>query len=39
VTPDRFAWAHSLAWCQWTLPEIAGGVFWEHVGAQLEARA
>lgn len=31
--PDRTAWAHALAWKQWTRDELESGVCWEHVGA------
>lgn len=31
VKPDREAWASRLAWCQWTLEEMANGTAWEHV--------
>ena len=27
-TPDREAWAHDLAWTQWTMDEIASGAMW-----------
>lgn len=37
VRPDRRDWAHALAWCQWTLPEIAAGEFWEHLREHLHA--
>ncbi len=30
-TPDRDAWAHALAWCGWTIDEIAAGAAWEHL--------
>jgi hypothetical protein len=30
--PDgRPAWAHRLAWCQWTVEEIAAGQAWRHL--------
>jgi hypothetical protein len=29
IRPDRTAWAHQLAWCQWQLGEIADGTAWE----------
>ncbi len=32
VTPDRTAWAHRLAWCQWTREEFASGYCAEMVG-------
>jgi hypothetical protein len=32
-TPDRTAWAHRLAWCQWSAAEMASGACWEAVGA------
>jgi hypothetical protein len=31
--PDRSAWAHALAWKQWTRDELESGACWEHVGA------
>jgi hypothetical protein len=31
VMPDREAWAHDLAWTQWTLEEIASGEAWAHL--------
>lgn len=31
ITPDRADWAYRLAWCQWTLQEIAAGVAWEYL--------
>jgi hypothetical protein len=37
VHPDREAWAHSLAWTQWTLDEIRNGTAWEAVGEMLSA--
>lgn len=33
-TPDRAAWAHRLAWCQWQREEIASGDCWEHIGRE-----
>lgn len=32
VAPSRERWAARLAWCQWTLDEIAAGVCWDHIG-------
>lgn len=32
--PDRTAWAHALAWKQWTREELASGYCWEHVGSR-----
>jgi hypothetical protein len=32
-TPDRMAWAHRLAWCQWTRDEMVSGECWAAVGA------
>jgi len=29
--PDRAVWAHRLAWCQWTLEELASGAAWDHL--------
>jgi hypothetical protein len=31
VRPDRSAWAHRLAWKQWTLAEIESGVALTHL--------
>lgn len=31
VMPDREAWAHRLAWAQYTMEEIASGFAWEQV--------
>lgn len=31
VYPDRTAWAHRMAYCQWTRDEIANGDAWEHL--------
>lgn len=33
-TPDRSAWAHRLAWCQWQRDEIASGACWDHIGQE-----
>jgi hypothetical protein len=33
--PDRTAWAHALAWKQWTKDEIASGACWENVRGDL----
>jgi hypothetical protein len=30
--PDRTAWAHALAWKQWTREELESGYCWEMVG-------
>lgn len=30
--PDRDAWAHALAWKQWTKDEMASGYCWEVIG-------
>lgn len=38
-TPDRTAWAHRLAWCQWRMDEIASGACWEAVGQAAETVA
>jgi len=35
--PDREAWAHALAWTQWTLDEIARGDAWESLAPIMEA--
>jgi hypothetical protein len=32
ITPDRTAWAHRLAWCQWTKAEMASGECIEAIG-------
>jgi hypothetical protein len=32
ATPDRTAWAHRLAWCQWTMEEMRSGDCWAAVG-------
>ena len=37
-TPEREPWAHRLAWCQWTIEEIASGLAWEHLAAAGERR-
>lgn len=29
--PDRSAWAHAIAWKQWTMQEMISGECWEHV--------
>jgi hypothetical protein len=29
--PDRAQWAHDLAYCQWTVDEMASGATWEHL--------
>ena len=29
--PDRTAWANRLAWCQWSVEEIASGEAWAHI--------
>jgi hypothetical protein len=33
-TPDRTAWAHRLAWCQWRRDEIESGTCWDHIGQE-----
>lgn len=35
--PDRAAWAHRLAWCQWSKAEMASGQCWDAVGRELVA--
>ena len=30
--PDRTAWAHALAHCQWNEHELAAGVHWKMLG-------
>lgn len=30
-TPDRTAWAHDLAYCQWTDLEMSDGIAWEYL--------
>lgn len=37
-TLPREPWLHRLAWCQWTLDEIASGEAWETIGRNVEAR-
>jgi hypothetical protein len=32
VTPDRTAWAHRLAWCQWQAEEFRSGACMEAIG-------
>lgn len=32
--PDRTAWMHRLAWCQWTREEMESGACWDAVGRQ-----
>jgi hypothetical protein len=36
VRPDRTEWASRLAWCQWSLEEIADGIAWDHVKQGIE---
>ncbi|WP_430436863.1 hypothetical protein [Oceanibaculum nanhaiense] len=36
IRPDRSAWAHRLAWCQWSLAEIADGTAWRQLRRHLE---
>lgn len=31
IRPDRTQWLHDLAYCQWTLDEMASGEAWEHL--------
>ena len=33
-TPDRTAWAHRLAWCQWQREEMESGACWDAVGRE-----
>jgi hypothetical protein len=33
VTPDRTAWAHKMAWCQYQRDELESGFAWEAMGA------
>lgn len=33
-TPDREAWAHRLAWCQWSHEEMVSGACWAAVGRE-----
>lgn len=35
--PEREAWAHRLAWCQWRMDEMESGACWEAVGRELVA--
>jgi len=37
--PDRTAWAHRLAWCQWREFEMRSGACWDSVGRHMEAVA
>lgn len=37
--PDRTAWAHRLAWCQWAPDELTSGACWDVVGRGLEVAA
>lgn len=37
VRPDRSEWAHRLAWCQWTLQEMASGEAWDHLKQGMRA--
>lgn len=30
--PDRTPWAHKIAWCQWSMQEMASGYCWDIVG-------
>jgi hypothetical protein len=34
-TPDRSAWAHRLAWCQWSKDELASGACWDAIGREM----
>ena len=34
---DRQAWAHDLAYCQWTHEEMTSGAAWDHIKRGLEA--
>lgn len=36
IRPDRAEWAHRLAWCQWSLAEIADGTAWRQLRQHLE---
>jgi hypothetical protein len=38
VTPDRDAWAADLAWCQWSVEELASGAAWEAVAPLMHGR-
>lgn len=31
IKPDRTAWVRQLAWCNWTIEEIASGIAWETI--------
>jgi hypothetical protein len=35
-TPDRAAWAARMAWCQWTMEELANGDAWDHLKAGMD---
>jgi hypothetical protein len=39
IRPDRAAWAHRLAYCQWTPAEIAQGAAWAHLKRRYETSA
>lgn len=36
VRPDRETWAFRMAWCQWTLDEIADGTAWQALKTCVE---
>lgn len=36
IRPDRHQWLSRLAYCQWSLAEIADGDAWAHLGTNLE---
>ncbi len=33
--PDRSAWAHALAWKQWTIDEVQSGYCWDNIKGDL----
>ena len=36
TTEERLAWAHHLAWEQWTLEDMSSGLVWEHLLPQIK---
>ncbi|HEX9904620.1 MAG TPA: hypothetical protein VGA77_06620 [Propylenella sp.] len=35
---QRVAWAHRMAWCQWTIEEMAAGECWAHLRSGIDER-